>query len=224
MCAALQADHELYQAQGPTAVKYGNPELWIRTSQRVGKIFGKESSGKWKQTGAPASDRRPPDTNEALARENAQLKQSRRPRKPLVQTLTGRSRIKLSHESDIGDSAALFQKEKTVSSKDSRRTGYQSYPHKANSCYITAPLEALYASYVRHRLFWSQCMRDLPEGSGPKLIFQSFLLRDKATGSPKDIRAALSEVNFYSTDFENILGFINGNYSGTRNHQAGSYQ
>jgi hypothetical protein len=52
--------------------------------------------------------------------------------------------------------------------KYSFQNGYQSYAHKDNSCYITAPLEVLYASYIHHSRFWKKQISKLKDNFGLK--------------------------------------------------------
>lgn len=181
LCSSLQSDHEAFLTQGPTALKYGNTDQWKQSSKRVGSLFGQKSPTKTlelKNLSAPVSDRRPPDTNEALSA-GRKRSGSKKPIKTLIKAF-----------GTEGISVDFYIKE------------YQSYPHKANSCYITAPMEVLYASYIRAPAVWSKYIEDLPEGDGMKKIWQSFLFRKLAEGSnSNNIKSELCKVishNFMS--------------------------
>jgi hypothetical protein len=218
ICASLQADFELYLEQGPSAVKYGDPDLWKRTLPRVSSIFGQKSSREekniLKSASAPVSDRRPPDTNDTLAKGNEQLSRKIRIRqkKAFVEALGGGTWTKKTKLQDVKESGGSPVRV-AAKNKDAPVLlhGYQSYPHKANSCYITAPLEVLYTAYLRDWTFWDGFVNTLPDGFGLKLISESFTMRDKAKNSHPKMIATVSEVEYFNIlleDNSHILIFF----------------
>jgi len=173
--------------QGSKAIRYGQLGHWKNTSSRVGAIFGKMTSGNTNlplQVEAPESDRRPPDTSEALSKLNkerihSKWGRSEREKKPLVQALGGRTALKSSQIVGGGEPP----------------NSYQSYPHYGNSCYITAPSEVLYACFLRDHRFWTEHVGSLPGDFGIKKIYESFIIREKATGSVKDVLKVMNTVS-----------------------------
>jgi hypothetical protein len=154
--------------QGSQVLHYGHPELWERTFSRVNSIYGQShhDTNKFsKPSSAPVSDRRPPDTNDALGKANKKYVQKSRPRKSLVKSLRGRAVDQLMESG----SASLPK-------------NYQSYPHFNNSCYITSPLELLYSCYLYDRNFWAEHVGHLGDDFGLKLIYKSFLMREQNKG------------------------------------------
>lgn len=197
----MQADFEAYLNQGPGSVKYGDPDLWKRTLPRVSSIFGQKSSqvqkNILKSASAPASDRRPPDTNSTLTKSNQQLSKKIRGRqkKAFVEALgqgISTRKTRQQHSKEIADLPIIEAERNKVNPMP--LDSYQSYPHKANSCYITAPLEVLYTAYLRDQTFWEEHVGTLPDGFGLKVINKSFITRDKAKDSHVKLVAIVSEV------------------------------
>lgn len=148
LCSSLQADYESFLTRGPEAIKYGNSDHRKQSSKSVGNLFGEKTPNKMielKNLSAPVSDRRPPDTNDALAKSARKSEDSKKSKKPFVKALKGGNVSKLRPR----ESEASFGPMTAEEADMELSTEYQSYPHKSNSCYITAPMEVIYASYIR---------------------------------------------------------------------------
>src|SRR5215472_3301110 len=135
--------------QGSQAIRYGQPERWKLTSSRVGLIFGQPR--KLLQISAPVSDRRPPDTSDALGKANTRRRGRPLVKKTLGNALGGEANGKRPSQQQTNEAAMLIGEEKGLNPSKAiveLPENYQSYPHHRLSCYITAPLEVLYTCYL----------------------------------------------------------------------------
>lgn len=174
--------------QGSKAIHYGSSERWKLNTSRVTSIFGQSTSTKVLQVSEPIFNRRPPDTSAALIKVNKkvvggkhQRNRSQQKTKVLIKAISKKPAGKKSDNNTNRDIHSLPEK-------------YQSYPHFGNSCYITAPLEALYACYIRDQGFWIKNISHIPLQFGLKRIYDSFIIRDQASGSTRDITNAMTMV------------------------------
>lgn len=202
-CITTQSDYEQVIECGLQSLRYGLPNPSEKTLARVRQLYGEPSSGRdavvRKSLSAPISDRRPPDTNAAVARaqKNRPLNESPSVRSRRISQLN--SKYTNSDQPELTEQLADL-----IQGKDAGRSKpkifaelpkfYQSYPHRLNSCYITAPLEGLYTGYLRSRKFWNDHISKLPEGSGLKIIYESFQMRELASGTSAQIQRDIAKV------------------------------
>ena len=200
---SLQVDYESVIGFGPKSIHYGQPDLLQKSLARVSQLYNKSNQAQAKGNhhilSAPVSDRRPPDTNAAITRASKLLlEQTSTLPEPGNKSLAikqqpKKSTTQLEIDEEISKLIKSSAKEENIMKLPEF---YQSYPHKANSCYITGPLEALYTSYLSHQVFWTEKIGTQLNNSGLKQIFDSFKIRFEASGKPSQISGSLIKVNF----------------------------
>jgi hypothetical protein len=160
-------------------IRYGSPNDIQSTLSKVRNIFGEGKPYRrtpLRHLSAPASDRRPPDTIKALIKK----------KKPFSKKA----------QNSLNIERPSIAKGRTFINE------YQSYPHKNNSCYVTAPLEILYALYLSHMEAWKQASINLSDKSGIMILLRSFHIRDKAYATTaKNKVELLREVQIKSFSF-----------------------
>jgi len=193
--------------EGSQAIRYGQPERWKLTSSRVRSIFEQPNPSeprKLLQISAPVSDRRPPDTSDALGKANTRRRGRPPMKKTLVNALGGKANGKRPSQQQTSEAAMLIGEEKGSNSSKAiieLPENYQSYPHHRLSCYITAPLEVLYTCYLKDQEFWAVNVSSLSTEFGLKTLYDSFVMRDQASGSAREVTKATSAVSLTSEAF-----------------------
>ncbi|CAJ0635508.1 9718_t:CDS:2 [Entrophospora sp. SA101] len=150
------------------SLKYGEEERW----KKVAELYGTTKSSKGKRSkGAGVNDRRPPDTTEALLKNQSSK----------------------NIDKDNGDLSVSDKKEQKQKAIELPKK-YQSYPHWRSSCYITSFLELLYTNYLHTTMWWTTNVGVIPSNSGLKKLYTSFTIRDTVnTPGTKNVKSTFNE-------------------------------